>query len=227
MKRKGFTLTELLIALAVIGVLIAILLPVIFNIMPDQNALMAKRAYYAVQTVTNSLINDEACYPNKTQALAADAREGFDDGYGYADCVMWGGKYNEDYIDQEDANSKFLTLFVNKLDLKNNKTDNSINLGEGESSLAFETKDHMVWTAENMNLEHSNTNPSIEFMIDVNGPDKPNCKSPDDTEGTNCDKKKDFDRFTVKISADGKLDIAEEWAQKAVGIDFDITGSEK
>ena len=36
MKIKAFTLTELLIALAVIGVLIAILLPVIFNIMPDQ-----------------------------------------------------------------------------------------------------------------------------------------------------------------------------------------------
>jgi prepilin-type N-terminal cleavage/methylation domain-containing protein len=226
MKIKAFTLTELLIALAVIGVLIAILLPVIFNIMPDQNALMAKRAYYAVQTVTGQLINDEACYPNKTQALAADARDGFDDGYGYADCIMWGGKFNENYIDNEDANSKFLTLFVNKLDLKNNKTDNSVNL-DGDSTYEFQTKDSMVWTAQNMNLEHSNTNPSIEFMIDVNGPDKPNCKSPTDTDGTNCDKKKDFDRFTTKIYADGKIDILEEWAQKAVGIDYDITGSEK
>jgi len=226
MKIKAFTLTELLIALTVIGVLIAILLPVIFNIMPDQNALMAKRAYYAVQSVTNSLINDEACYPNKTQALEDDARDGFDDGYGYADCVMWGGKYNEDYIDQEDANSKFLTLFVNKLDLKNNQTDNSVIL-DGDTTYTFITKDKMVWTAQNMNLASTNTSPSIELMIDVNGPDKPNCKSPDDSGGTDCDKKKDFDRFTVKISADGKLDIEEEWAQKAVGVDFDITGSDK
>lgn len=226
MKIKAFTLTELLIALAVIGVLIAILLPVIFSIMPDQNALMAKRAYYAVQSVTSSLINDEACYPNKTQALAADARDGFDDGYGYADCIMWGGKYNEDSIDEEDANSKFLTLFINKLDLKNNNADNSVNL-DGEDSYEFVTKDSMVWTAQNMNLDHSNTNPSIEFMIDVNGPDKPNCKSPTDTDGTDCDKKKDFDRFTVKINAEGNLDILEEWAQKAVGVDFDITGSDK
>ena len=139
---------------------------------------------------------------------------------------MWGGRYNEDYIEQEDANSKFLTLFINKLDLKNNKTDNSVNL-DGESTYEFKTKDSMVWTAQNMKLAHSNTNPSIEFMIDVNGPDKPNCKSPEDTDGTNCDKKKDFDRFTVKVSADGKLDITEDWAQKAVGIDFDITGSDK
>lgn len=226
MKTKAFTLTELLIALAVIGVLIAILLPVIFNIMPDQNALMAKRAYYSIQTVTSSLINDEACYPNKTQALAAEAREGFDDGYGYADCTMWGGKYNEDSIDEEDANSKFLTLFINKLDLKNNNDDNSVIL-DGDTTYEFKTKDNMIWTAQNMNLENSNDNPSIEFMIDVNGPDKPNCKSPTDTDGTNCDKKKDFDRFTVKISADGRLDITEEWAQKAVGIDHDITGADK
>ena len=74
--KKGFTLAELLIALAVIGILISILLPVISNVMPDQNALMAKRAYHAVQSVTSSLINDEACYPNKVYAMGEDAREG-------------------------------------------------------------------------------------------------------------------------------------------------------
>ena len=47
MKRfnKAFTLSELLIALGVIGILCAILLPVIFNLMPNQNTMMAKRAY--------------------------------------------------------------------------------------------------------------------------------------------------------------------------------------
>jgi len=227
MKNKAFTLTELLIALAVIGILIAILLPVIFNIMPDQNALMAKRAYHAIQTVTSSLINDEACYPDKTQASEEEAREGFDDGYGYADCVLWGGRYNEDYIDNEDANSKFLTLFTNKLDLVNSDDDNNLVNLDGKTEYAFTTKDKIIWTAQNMDLEHSNSSPSIELMIDVNGPDKPNCKSPTDTDGTNCNNKKDFDRFTVKISADGKIDIVEDWAKDAVGIDYDITGSDK
>ena len=224
--KKAFTLTELLIALAVIGVLIAILLPVIFNIMPDQNALMAKRAYHGVQTVTSSLINDEACYPNKTQALEDEARDGFDDGYGYADCLLWGGKYNEDSIETEDADTKFIVLFMNKLDLKNNEEINSIDLSEA-TTYSFTTKDSMVRTAQNINLSHSNSNPSIELMIDVNGPDKPNCKSTADTEGTNCDKKKDFDRFTVKIGAEGNIDILEDWAKQAVGIDHDITGSDK
>lgn len=227
MKIKAFTLTELLIALAVIGILIAILLPVIFNLMPDQNALMAKRAYYAVQTITGDLINDEACYPNKTQASDTEQRDGFDDGYGYADCTLWGMPSETDkYINEEDANSKFLTLFTNKLDLANNKTVNYVLL-EGESTYTFKTKDKMTWTAQNMNLSHSETNPSIELMIDVNGDDKPNCKNAEDSEGTSCSTQKDFDRFTVKIYADGRLDILEEWAADAVGIDADITGSDK
>ena len=212
MKNKAFTLTELLIALAIIGILIAILLPVISNIMPDQNALMAKRAYHGIQTVTSSLLNDEACYPNKTQALEDDARIGFDDGFGYSDCLIWGGTKNETSIDTEDANTKFITLFFDKLDVKSNDGD------------TYTTKDKMTWTVQNKNLSSTNDDPSIEIVVDVNGPDKPNCKDAADTTGDSCTTKKDFDRFTVKIHADGKLDIAEEWAANAVGIDADVTG---
>lgn len=70
MKRlnKAFTLTELLVALGVIGILCAILLPIIFNIMPNKSTIMAKRVYYTVQTVVSDLINDEACYPDLTSA---------------------------------------------------------------------------------------------------------------------------------------------------------------
>lgn len=222
MKIKAFTLTELLVALAVIGILIALLLPVIFGLMPSQNKLMAKRAYYAVQTIVGNLLNDEACYPPKSQANTAEARGGFDDGYGYADCYMWGGEKNIEYINIEDANSKFLTLFVDKLDLKNNT--NSVILGSGNSTYSFTTKDGIVWTAQNMNLPHSNSKPYIELVVDLNGDDGPNCKSKADTNGSNCSSKKDFDRFTIKIHADGRVDIVESWAADAIGINADITG---
>ncbi len=228
MKIKAFTLTELLIALAVIGLLIAILLPVIFNLMPDQNALMAKRAYYAVQSIVADMINDEACYPNKTQEAAGEVRVGFDDGYGYADCSKWGGQQNEEYIDKEDANSKFLTLFVNKLDLKvdstGSTTDKNIILDEDSSEIEFETKDGILWKAQNLDLLYTKTNPSIDLFIDTNGADKPNCSKNTDT---GCTNKKDFDRFTIRIHADGTLDILEDWALDAVGINHDITGSDK
>ena len=101
MKRfnKAFTLSELLIALGVIGILCAILLPVIFNLMPNQNTMMAKRAYYIVQSVVADIINDEACYPDKSSATTADKRLGFDDGYGYSNCTLWGGGAHTETIE--------------------------------------------------------------------------------------------------------------------------------
>ena len=65
---KAFTLSELMIALGVIGVLCGILIPLVMHIMPNQNTTMAKRAYYALKSAVNEMINDEGCYPDKTQA---------------------------------------------------------------------------------------------------------------------------------------------------------------
>lgn len=64
-KRKAFTLSELLIALGVIGVLTAIVMPIVFSLAPDQNTLMAKRAFYTTETVISNLMNDNLCYPKK------------------------------------------------------------------------------------------------------------------------------------------------------------------
>ena len=92
MKRlnKAFTLTELLVALGVVAILCSVLLPVIFNMMPNQNTIMAKRAYYTVQTVIADLINDEACYPDKTLASElTEVRVGFDDEGGSPNCLEW------------------------------------------------------------------------------------------------------------------------------------------
>ncbi|MDY6382629.1 MAG: prepilin-type N-terminal cleavage/methylation domain-containing protein, partial [Cyanobacteriota bacterium] len=45
-KIGAFTLSELLIALGVIAILTAISMPIIHNLLPDQNVVMAKRAFY-------------------------------------------------------------------------------------------------------------------------------------------------------------------------------------
>ncbi|MDY6309889.1 MAG: prepilin-type N-terminal cleavage/methylation domain-containing protein, partial [Cyanobacteriota bacterium] len=44
-KIGAFTLSELLIALGVIAILTAISMPIIHNLLPDQNVVMAKRAF--------------------------------------------------------------------------------------------------------------------------------------------------------------------------------------
>ena len=88
--RNAFTLSELLIALGIIGILTAILMPIFFNLMPDQNALMAKRAFYTTETVISDLLNDPDCYPKIL------ARAGLDDGMGYTKCSNWGEDKTEE-----------------------------------------------------------------------------------------------------------------------------------
>lgn len=82
---KAFTLTELLIALGVVAVLCAILMPVVNSLRPNQNIIMAKRAYYTVQSIVSELINDDSCYPDKTLSVS-DPRVGFDDYFGMEAC---------------------------------------------------------------------------------------------------------------------------------------------
>ena len=232
--KKGFTLTELLIALGVIGILVAILVPVIFNLMPDQSVLMAKRAYYSIQTVVSDLINDEGCYPDKTQSAGADRRVGFDDGYGYANCLKWGGN-NEtrQYINREDAVAKFATLLADKLDLKEGTTPSSSKVLKITS---FETKDGMKWSiypfsgygGSAIRNKYTDLRAISDLFaiieVDVNGDgNTPNCGQSVITNA--CEgNARNFDEFAVALSTDGKLTILDGWARSAVKVGKDIKG---
>jgi len=231
MKRlnNAFTLTELLVALGVVAVLTAILMPIIINMMPNQNTLMAKRAYYTVQTLVADLINDEACYPDKTTS-ATDSHIGFDDPKGSPNCDGWG----EDHIDDStmaQAATKFQTLFTKKL-------------GKDPSDGFFKTDDGMAWqfvkddVFKSYDPESSDDEEKIggyiRLVVDVNGlKSDPNCSGDsatytigsDDTASNDAckDRKNGYDRFGMKIYGDGKVEILDDWAKNAVQVDRNIT----
>ena len=190
---KGFTITELLIALGVIAVLTTIMLPIVHSLMPNQNTLMAKRAFYTTETIINGMINNNGCYPplrNKT---------GFDDGAGYKKCQLW----NDEKPDN--ADKKFLKMFLDKLDIKNKISDNEI-----------ETKDGMFWNFQTLNFGGGD---SAILIIDVNGKSKgPNCAHYGESELC-AGRKKGFDKFTIEIMPSGKIKIHDCWADRAVRID--------
>lgn len=228
MKRfnNAFTLTELLVALGVVGILCAILLPVIFNLLPNQNTIMAKRAYYTVQTVVADMLNDEACYPDKTSANVGDRRVGFDDGYGYVNCRLWGGSKNTNTIQDPggNANTKFATLFTDKIDL-----DGAMS-GNGTGTVKFSTKDGMDWAMTSGGFSSvDNPNAKALLVVDVNGTKgEPNCgqNSTADALGSNgncTNRTSGWDRFTIEVYADGKIDIADQWAKEAVKVDKNLT----
>ena len=202
--KRAFTLSELLISLGIIGILTAILMPIFFSLAPDQNTLMAKRAFYTTETVISDLLNDPHCYPS----IRASA--GLDDGIGYNKCEQWGDDKSAS------AQNKLITLFTDKLDLKG-----AIN------GTTFTTKDGMKWTFSNFNFANADPNSYALLTVDVNGDKEPNCGQ-SDTSGACADnnRKSGFDRFTMIIYARGKVEIEDCWASLAARVDKKLVGKE-
>ncbi len=193
--KKAFTLAELLIALGVVGVLAAILMPIVHHIAPNQDTVMIKRAFFTTQNVVSELINDAGCYPDKTTSSGSDRAFGFEDGYGYEGCALWGGSSEtSSYITTAgNGNTKFLTLFMDKL-------------GATGSTSSFTTRDGIKWTPGSKQEFNSSglTKPDkyLELKADVNG---------DNTDG-------ECSVITMQIYVDGKIKIKEDCANDAVKV---------
>lgn len=213
-KRNAFTLTELLIALGVIGILTAIIMPIVFNLMPNHNALMAKRAFYTTETVISDLLNDNYCYPKTL------SRSGLDDGLGYAKCKKWGGEENQTSLSNEDAATKLVTLFADRLDVRGSITNQN-------GKKTFQTKDGIVWTFSHFNFVPNKPDSYVLLTVDVNGEKKPNCgQSSTSGQCTDKNRKQGFDRFTMRIFARGRIQLIDCWAILAAKIDKKLVGKE-
>ncbi len=215
LNKNGFTLTELLIALAVIGILIAILIPVIRNIMPNQKVLMAKRARYTIESIVSNLLNDSACYPDE------DENDGFDNGFGYADCELWGG--NEataskiTTLAEGDVGLKFRTLFRGRMQLA---PDN-----EGvaaDNPMVLTTKDGMRWS-------FLTSADNITIAVDVNGEDERGGGADFENDAVaglgddvpvNCER--DCDVAVFQVNNDGDVSPLGTWTTAAINVNTRI-----
>ena len=105
-KKFGFTMAEMMVALAVMSVIATMLIPAIMQVRPDKPKTLFKKAYYISERIVSELINDEDLYPT------VDDKEGFDN----TDQVAIGGKTYE-------GNSKFCELFANKVNTVESEAD--------------------------------------------------------------------------------------------------------
>ena len=62
MKKTGYTLAEILIAIAVVGVIAGLLLPMVGKIKPDMNKMVFLQTYDSIVQVTRKLAGDERYY---------------------------------------------------------------------------------------------------------------------------------------------------------------------
>lgn len=69
--KKGFTLSETLVSLVVIGIIAAVLIPVLNNVRPDKDRLLYKKALYTMQNAIATAINDNTINASNTSAFWA------------------------------------------------------------------------------------------------------------------------------------------------------------
>lgn len=207
MKKTAFTLSELMIALTVLGILCATVLPAILRTMPNQNKIMMKRAYYTTANIVSDMINDPNLYAPVDNS--GTTRVGFDN----TDSVIYNGTTYS-------SNSKFVALFAAHLNIDGTISSTCPSYISGATSCrVFTTPDGILWALAKKGTSHT-------IIADVNGSKTPNCLQGDSDADNACKSRtKNFDRFSMEISNDGTIEIPEEqsWAREALQVSSSLT----
>lgn len=148
MKKRAYSLPEVLITLLIVAVLVTIMMPVLNKAKPDENELMHKKATFIVERVVNELFTDEFLYPNNATYT----------GFGNLAPVTVNGTSHA-------GNSKFCSLFASRI---NKAAGTGVNCLPNQKSVT--SVEGIDWY-----LPISNFQTRQIIKVDVNGDKRPNC----------------------------------------------------
>lgn len=188
--KKGFTLSEVLITLTIIGIGAAILTPIIINITPDSNIVAFKKAYSTIEQAVSTLVNDEDYYPSCRHILTKDsggndmsvpAQLNIPDAATLSNIsTQTNGECTGGDVPPSNTN-KFCYLFTQQV-----KTSGTVNCNQSTdangapaaaANLTFTSQNGMSWVivAPSPQFPISDTDYSTRIIVDVNGSKGPNC----------------------------------------------------
>ena len=147
--KSGFSLGDTLVAIAVIGALAVILIPIYRTVNPDPNDKLHKKATFIVERIVNEMGSDEYLYPNGGEF----------NGFSNTSAVQYNKQTHE-------GSSKFCTLFASHLNLQ---TGSEVACFEGQKSAT--SIEGIDWYLPISDFQNG---PEI-IIADVNGGEGPNC----------------------------------------------------
>lgn len=173
----GFTLSEVLVSVLVLGSIILIILPIIIKLVPNKSKIMFEKAYYTAENTISDMINDNGLYPYDT------------DNPGFVNTTV----VTVDGVVYSVPTTKFCQAFASKSDLSGT--------ADCTKTFNFTTNDGIVWALPTGTFS---TGSSQLITVDVVGgttdtsKNNPNCTY-DASTCTNPD------QFNLYVYNDGKL----------------------
>lgn len=163
MRKKGFTLAEILITLGIVGVVASLAGPAMVNIMPDKQKAMFLKNHKELSVITKNLLDDETIYP---PCLKLNGFKFEVDKVGLA-CTttplrfpynVKDGSSNDIYS----GNQKYPYLLAHNLGI-----DNPQNLGwTDENGISFTTSDNTRWEIDINTEDGDITSYKVDIIID-------------------------------------------------------------
>lgn len=166
--KKGFTLAEVMLTVAVVGILAAVLTPAIVNVSPSSSKVMLKKSYAGLERAIDELSNDNLRYPDNQTGNTTDTLAKVSMGFNYTTIVTT----DVFAMNMPTGVNKFCYLLGDKLD-----TVDTINAtscptsGNGN----FVTADGIAWTIVQGTSPLKNDDYSTKIIMDMNGTKTPNC----------------------------------------------------
>lgn len=223
MKKNGFTLAEVLISIALIGIISAIISPIVAGLAPRKERIMFKKAYYSLESVINLLITDDLLYPSEDKVTFGSPSVTYSRGFNNTRAVTNGTVNKFCYV---------LSDSLNTIGTATCPDTSSTTTG------SFTTSDGIVWNVRIPYADTANagitpttdaslatyqfpvspTQFTTKVVVDVNGTRPPNCSADTSaatytmtgivpTATATCAANITPDRYIFGIRYDGKLQV--------------------
>ena len=194
MRKFAHTLSEVLIALGVIGLLGAVVIPMASKFRPDIDKIKFLRVYDSIVKINDSIVYDNEAYPLE------------DDTYSYEDYPLFNtatGTFDGENLTP--GNSKYCQILASLLTTQDNPTCLSaydgLPLNDGPHFSSKDGMDYWVYTRKELELQedvpYDNAFYRTDVYVDINGAEGVNCIYNEKS----CSQP---DRFKISIKANGE-----------------------